>query len=621
MEVLNGKIELEDQAIAPGTHFTLTPVNASADGVSLDLKHPVPVKVELSINDGADIRLTGTLVPKPFSAKLDLAVEEAELSLAQPYVSQQAALTIRDGSLDAKGKLLLNQGSATQPKLAFQGDVQFQDFKSVDNTLHEDFVNFKGLELEKVKFTHAPDALEIERIVARQPYARMVLSDKQVLNISEVLSPEDKVSAEAPKPQAEPAPELQATREKMPVKIGTVFVSDMRLNFSDYSVQPNFSAEIQALKGTLKGLSSEPKSRADVQLEGNMGENSPVVISGKTQVFDYDKFTDLSVKCENIPLPVFNPYAGRFAGYAIERGELTTDIHYLLHKRKFKAEHHLRINQLVWGEKTETKEKAPVPVRLATALLRDREGVINLDVPVDGTLDDPKFKVWPVVWQVFKNIIVKAATAPFDLLGSLFKGAEKARYVEFAPGKAELNQNAKTGLASLNKALMERPKLTLDVPIGTVNDLDRKALADQKFQEGLKRSATATLSRRAKRSGVPPYEELDEDQKIDALEKLYEDLTGDEPEVKDAPKRSKDASRKAAKESETQFKLDELTTMTRKRVTVEQSELDALGRKRGEAIEAELLKAGKLESNRVLLSKKGKVSGEKNKVRYEMGLQ
>lgn len=627
VEVVRASVDLEDTTIVPGTRFEIAPVNASAEHVSLDLERPVPVKLDLRVHDDADLRASGTIVPSPFSAKLEVEVEDVELSLAQPYVAQKAALTIRDGSVSAQGTLNLNQASEAQPQLVFEGEVAFKSFKSIDDALRQDFVNFKGLDLKKVKFTLAPDALEIDRIVVKEPYARVVLSERQTLNISDVLSPKKVQSGDARPPASEAAtmegnpPVPEDSNDAMPVEIGTVFVNDMRMNFSDYFVKPNFSADIQSLTGTVKGLSTDPKSRAVLHLEGRLGANSPVVISGKTQPFEYDRFTEIGLSFQNISLPVFNPYSGRFAGYNIARGELSTDLHYLVQKRKLEAQHHIRIDQLTWGGKTATKEKAPFPVKLATAMLRDREGVITLDVPINGTLDDPKFRVWPVVWQAIKNVIVKAVTAPFDMLGALFKGAEKARFVEFAPGKADLDQNAKTGLAALNKALVERPKLTLDVPVGTVDELDRKALADQKFEEGLKRSTTATLSRRAKRSGVPAYAELDEDQKLDALEKLYEDLTGSEPELKKAPAPPKGTSRKAAKESKKQFEIEQLTAMARKKVTVEQREMEALGRKRAEAIEAELLKAGKLESSRVLVSKQGKVSSEKSKVRYELNLQ
>ena len=80
------------------------------------------------------------------------------------------------------------------------------------------------------------------------------------------------------------------------------------------------------------------------------------------------------------------------------------------------------------------KGEATLPVKFATSLLKDKNGLIKLDIPVSGTLDDPKLRIGPIVWQIFKNLIVKAVTAPFKLFGAMFKGAEDAQFVDFAPG-------------------------------------------------------------------------------------------------------------------------------------------------------------------------------------------
>src|SRR5690606_13768148 len=118
---------------------------------------------------------------------------------------------------------------------------------------------------------------------------------------------------------------------------------------------------------------------------------------------------------ENIALPVFNPYSGVFAGYNIAKGSLTTGIHYRIDDRQLAAEHNIRIDQLEWGEASEFKGEATLPVKFATALLRDRHGVINLALPLEGSLDDPELRIGRLVWQLIRNIIVKAATAPFAL--------------------------------------------------------------------------------------------------------------------------------------------------------------------------------------------------------------
>ncbi len=251
------------------------------------------------------------------------------------------------------------------------------------------------------------------------------------------------------------------------------------MNFSDQFIQPNFAADIKDLNGTFTGLSTDPNSAAKIDLKGEVGEFSPVTIAGEVQIFAFDRHTDIGMKFENISLPVFNPYSGRFAGYNIARGSLTTDLKYLIEDRKLDAQHHIRIDQLEWGEATESKEAVPLPVKLATSLLKDVDGVIDLDVPVTGTLDDPKFRIGPIVWQIIKNILVKAVTAPFRLLGSAFKGAEEAQFVQFAAGDATLDPAAAEQMSALAKGLAQKPEIKLDIPIGVIADIDGPAMIER----------------------------------------------------------------------------------------------------------------------------------------------
>ena len=289
-----------------------------------------------------------------------------------------------------------------------------------------------------------------------------------------------------------------------PIRIREVRIESGQMNFSDQFIQPNFAADIKDLDGTLTGLSTDPNSSAKVDLKGEVGEFSPVTIAGEIQFFAFDRHTDIGMKFENIPLPIFNPYSGRFAGYNIAKGSLTTDLQYLIEDRKLEAKHHIRIDQLEWGEATESKEAVPLPVKLATSLLKDVDGVIDLNVPVNGTLDDPKFRIGPIVWQIIKNILVKAVTAPFRLLGSLFKGAEEAQFVQFAPGEATLDPAAAEQMSALAKGLAQKPEIKLDVPIGVVEELDRPALVDQAVAAEIS-AATREIKRIKRDDEAPPF--------------------------------------------------------------------------------------------------------------------
>jgi hypothetical protein len=410
--------------------------------------------------------------------------------------------------------------------------------------------------------------------------------------------------------------------ETFPIRIREVRIEDGRMNFSDYFVEPDFSADVQALGGTITGISSAADSRAQVQLAGSLDEFSPVSIEGELQPFAFDRYADLKMAFENISLPIFNPYSGPVAGYNIAKGKLTTRLHYRIEDRKLDAQHNIRIDQLEWGEANATQGEATLPVKLATSLLKDRDGVIKLDVPVGGTLDDPTFRVGPIIWQVIKNLIVKAVTAPFALLGSLFAGAEEAQFVDFAPGEAALDPATAERLDALAKSLAERPELKLDVPMGAVSDIDRPALTERAYQAAL---ADAVASRNSKDAQpdvpVPPFESLEPRQRIAVLTSVVVRQTGAEPTLPEPTEPPEGASREEAKALREAGTLEFLEQAARASVVVPDSALEQLGEERASSVEKALLGGGALEPTRVFKVREGKVSAQDGKVRFELGLQ
>ena len=615
-------VSYEDRAVKPVARFELSPLDVTATDASLDLSRSLPVKFDATINGTAKLTGTGNVVPEPFAADVDIDLAGLPLQALQPYANGTTDLTIRQGTAGATGKFSLAPAGAGRPELQFAGNATIADFKSIDNALEQDFLNFERVELSKLKFALAPDSLSIDRVRVVKPFARVIVSSDAVLNVSAVFDPQGTAAAvaqakadqaaqaAAPKRKktraeiraekraeeaaaqarklaaAAPPPELKESG--MPIRIREVQIASGTMDFADFSVQPNFAAAIESLDGSITGMSSDPNSRATVELDGNVGEYSPVLISGTTQPFAYDRFTDITFKFENISLPVFNPYSGKFAGYNIAKGKLFTDLHYQIDNRKLEAQHKIRIDQLEWGEATASKEEATLPVKFATSLLKDADGVINLEIPVSGTIDDPAFRVGPIVWQIIKNILAKAVTAPFKALGALFKGAEDAQFVDFAPGSAVLDPAAAASLGALGKSLAPKPDLRLEVPIGAEASLDGAALAEVRYQRELQAAMRKTLlgkKRSDETTPVPAFETLPSEQKEKVLATLYTQLSGAAPVIPEPPEPADDVKRKEAKAQAAQARLAWLEQECRARAVAEPSDLEQLGQQRGAAVQ------------------------------------
>ena len=274
-------------------------------------------------------------------------------------------------------------------------------------------------------------------------------------------------------------------------------------------------------------------------------------------------------------------------------------------------------------------------MRLATSLLKDSNGTIKLDIPVTGTLDDPKFRLWPIIWQIVKNIVVKIVSAPFKLLAGLFQGAEDAQYVDFAPGSPALPDKAKGALPKLADSLAERPELRLDIPAGPISATDKAALDDQRFQ------AAIAEFRSGQRNAETPYAELDDKDKADVLADMYKRDFGKRPDVPnaaemqaaDVPPSSSvpvqveivlDNPNPTRRERKAQRRASEvawLESQLRPRYRADATAADQLAKARAAAVQDALLANGKVDPVRVFLDATKSTQEEKGKMRMELALE
>jgi hypothetical protein len=176
-----------------------------------------------------------------------------------------------------------------------------------------------------------------------------------------------------------------------------------------------------------------------------------------------DQDTDVTVTIEASELSDFTPYAMKFLGYTIRKGKLDLDAHVQIQKRQIESLVKTRLDQFYLGDKVASPDATHLPVNLGLAILRDRKGIIDLDLPITGSLDDPDLHFGKIIWHAILNVMTKVVTSPFSLLAKLGGGGERdLSYVAFAPGSAVADPEAAAKAQSLARALAERPGLSLE---------------------------------------------------------------------------------------------------------------------------------------------------------------
>ncbi|MEN6615531.1 MAG: DUF748 domain-containing protein, partial [Syntrophorhabdus sp.] len=269
------------------------------------------------------------------------------------------------------------------------------------------------------------------------------------------------------------------------------------VRFRDESVNPVFATKLDHIAGRISGLSSKQNTTADIELRGTL-ETAPLEITGKINPLSKDLYVDLKASFKDMDLTSTTPYSGKYAGYAVDKGKLSFDVKYLIEKRKLDSSNTVFIDQLTFGDKLESPDATKLPVKLAIALLKDRKGQIKLDLPVTGSLDDPQFSVWKIVLKIIVNLLTKAATAPFALIGSMFGGGEDLDYIEFDFGRASLTEAGNKKVAIIEKILIEKSDLKMDIQgyvdperdrEGLKNYLVQKKVRSQKLKDLMKKSS------------------------------------------------------------------------------------------------------------------------------------
>lgn len=464
-EAADYAVRMKDYSAKPAVNLDLSPVNLKLEDIQIGAPGTARIELQAGVNQTGMITIAGKGALDTPAAEINVQLSKVALQPFQPYCKQYTSLEIVDGALSANGHLAYSQ-SGGSPAMNFQGDIAIESARARDPVLEEDMLRWERLDLKQVQYQNRPDSLTIGEIIARGLYTHIIIGPDRTANVQHIL-----VRAEKPDSQ-------QTAGSRLPIRIDQVSVTDSSMNFADLSLVPRFATGIQHLNGTIKGLSSEQLARADIDLKGQVGKYAPVFIQGQINPLSKEAFTDMSMNFQGIELTTFSPYSGKFAGYNIEKGKLTLELHYKLSEKILIGENHIMMDQFTLGEKVEGPDATKLPVRLAIAILKDARGIIDINLPVRGDLNDPEFRLGPLILKTFVNLIVKAVTSPFKMLGSLVGGeGEEMDFVSFAPGSGSLSQDQQAKLGRLARALGSRPQLRLDLR-GTAGEAaDRQALA------------------------------------------------------------------------------------------------------------------------------------------------
>lgn len=533
------QFKARDETLNPALDVALQQLVVTADRLAMGPGASNFTLAAAGIQGGGKLDLKGAFTPQPLTLKTSVDLSGLNVASFAPYFASSLNATVRAITLGAKGDAEFAAANGSAPmKAGWKGGVEVTDVDLQDRVNKDDFLNWKRLAFSGMNIAVAGEKIVagLGDIALDDFYGRILLNAQGRLNVMDLVAAPGQAGGsitqdtQTPGRRAEP-PAPAAKGAGMPdISLNSVTLTRGRMTFTDRFVKPNYVAELSSIDGSITAVSSTNPQPAKVKVTGRVYTTAPLSISGVVQPFAKFLSLDLKASAKGVDLPRFNTYSAKYVGYPIKRGKLSVDLEYKIKDRALQATNHVVLNQLTFGDKTNSPDATKLPVLLAVALLKDSRGNIDINLPISGSLDDPEFSVGGIVVRVLLNLVVKAVTSPFSLLASAFGGGEELSYVEFAPGSAALTDDTLQRVETLTKALADRPALKMDLSgrADPKTDLDglRQAWVDAQIRLAKARDV-APRGKKPNPAGV----EVSGAERAKYLEKVYDDT-----DIKDKPR-------------------------------------------------------------------------------------
>jgi len=598
-------VRFEDETTPSPVVLSAQNVRLKGENISTAKRSKGKLDLSFLLNGKGAVSTAGSISTEPLSADLKIGLRGIDVAPFQPYFADQVNLTVTGGAVSTAGSLSFASAEREKIKLAYKGEASVGNFSCIDKLSGEDLLKFESLALTGLNVGYTPLSIDIKGISLTNFYALVAVNPQGTINLQEVLAPEGsktRTAASAARTISTAAPP-KGKEPPTSTRIDQVTLQQGRIDFTDKSVKPEFSARVSEMGGRVSGLSAELNTTADVELRAKLNDYAPIEITGKINPLREDLFVDLKARIRDLDLSPATPYSGKYAGYTIEKGKFSGDFNYSIVKGKLDSQNNISIDQFTFGEKVDSPQATSLPVKLAVALLKDRKGEIKLDLPVTGSLNDPKFSVWGVIVHIITNLITKAATSPFALLGAVFGGSgEELSYVEFDYGSTIITEPNMKKLDTVSKALYDRPFLKLDIEGHVDMEKDREGLKQLRFIRKLKVQKLNEMVKKGQ--AALPVDEV----KIEPSE--YEKY------LKMAYKEEKFPKPRNFIGMAKDIPAPEMEKLMLTHTPVDEGDLRALASERAMKVRDAILKSGHVEPERVfILEPKSLAAGKKDKIR------
>ena len=499
----NFTVQLRDEKPSTPFEIKVSPISIGIDKFKPLNTDEFPLQMSLGLPQDGKVAVDARVKVAPLQVQGNATINNIALAMLQPYIDDSVRADIKEAYADAGMTFSITDHEANESaapnalQFNVDGQLNVRQLDIQEKINNTKLVSWESFAIDKFSYVFPANTLNVQNIHLTKPFGSLVINPDSTTNLHDLAIPKDLPAqpvqennpaintgdtavVASPSPNPTPSPE----NKPLQIEVATVTIDDGDMSFADLSLTPNFRVAMQQMHGQITGISSRPETQALVELQGKVDRYAPITIRSNLNFWREKPQLDTKMTFKNIELTTFTPYSGTYAGFVIEKGQISVDLDYKLVDKKIKGKNRIVMNQLQLGKQVKSTKAVDLPLRLAVALLRDEHGVIDLGFDVGGDIDDPKFSVRSMVFKVFKKVIKKAVKSPFQFLADVVGGRHKKEDVSqllFVAGSDKLDPTADSKLQTVAAMLNKRSMLYVNIQGSTLIEKDRPSLQQQKL--------------------------------------------------------------------------------------------------------------------------------------------
>ncbi|PKH03287.1 hypothetical protein CXF72_07375 [Psychromonas sp. MB-3u-54] len=573
LRINDSQVNITDKLPSVAAQFSIHKINLQLSELNQDLTHALPFNVSYRVDDSAPNSIKGQVSPAPFNIKARVNLKNVALTALQPYINDVAKVNLEQGKLSVAGAVSIALDAQGALHGNFEGGLSIQNFNTSDQILKQRLVGWQALIIDPVKVNFNPLSIVIDKIDLQAPYSRMIITPERSINFAQLMI--DHKRDQRPIVEKNTQTTSKDKQPPLALTIGEITLSDGNANFADLSLIPAFATSIENINGKISGLSANNiEQAADVNISGTVNDYGKMLVEGEISPFAGDLYTDINVKFDKIELATLTPYSGRYAGYVIDKGKLSLNLNYKIAQQKLIGKNRLILDQFELGTSVDSQEALDLPIKLAIALFKDSNGIIDISLQTRGDLDNPDFDMKGLILKAFLNVMTKAVTSPFSMIADLAgTNDQQLNAIAFDFGHKSLTTTQQSDLAALAQILIKRPQLILEIHAAVDKEKDGFALKQQQLNDQL------------------GFNEANQEQRIKSMQDLLESLA-------EADKIKVELLAKTATAAEYEQALYKALVKTQ---PLSSLALTTLAKQRTRIIQEQLIKRNKVPANQVFV--------------------